>query len=166
MCVLLCRNVFRHELTVLEKVRHPNIVQFIGAVTQNIPMMIVLEYHSKVIILLSLHCFPANLLFWLLTILRHFVHWPSYDGLVRLFVLKCLLLLQTFQGDLASYLQKKGRISTSKALRFALEIARYSHFCSFFIPYSLHSGLWDDAFYAGEWIVFTSASPNQSYTAI
>lgn len=49
-CNLLCRNVFRHELTLLEKVRHPNVVQFIGAVTQNIPMMIVLEYHSKVII--------------------------------------------------------------------------------------------------------------------
>ncbi|XP_042008009.1 integrin-linked protein kinase 1-like [Salvia splendens] len=67
-------NVFRHELTLLEKVRHPNVVQFIGAVTQNIPMMIVMEYHSK--------------------------------------------------GDLASYLQKKGRLSPSKALRFALEIAR------------------------------------------
>ncbi|XP_042061752.1 integrin-linked protein kinase 1-like [Salvia splendens] len=67
-------NVFRHELTLLEKVRHPNVVQFIGAVTQNIPMMIVLEHHSK--------------------------------------------------GDLASYLQKKGRLSTSKALRFSLEIAR------------------------------------------
>lgn len=67
-------NVFRHELTLLEKVRHPNVVQFIGAVTQNIPMMIVLEHHSK--------------------------------------------------GDLASYLHKKGRLSTSKALRFALEIAR------------------------------------------
>ncbi|KAL0392438.1 UNVERIFIED_CONTAM: Integrin-linked protein kinase [Sesamum radiatum] len=67
-------NVFRHELTLLEKVRHPNVVQFIGAVTQNVPMMIVLEYHSR--------------------------------------------------GDLASYLHKKGRFSPSKALRFALEIAR------------------------------------------
>ncbi|EPS72596.1 hypothetical protein M569_02160 [Genlisea aurea] len=75
-------NVFRHELMLLEKVRHPNVVQFIGAVTQNKPMMIVLEYHSK--------------------------------------------------GDLASYLQKKGRLSPSKALRFALEIARgmnYLHEC-------------------------------------
>ncbi|PIN10741.1 Tyrosine kinase [Handroanthus impetiginosus] len=75
-------NAFRHELTLLEKVRHPNVVQFIGAVTQNIPMMIVLEYHSR--------------------------------------------------GDLASYLQKKGRLSLSKALRFALEIARgmnYLHEC-------------------------------------
>ncbi|CAA0818431.1 Integrin-linked protein kinase family [Striga hermonthica] len=75
-------NVFRHELTLLEKVRHPNVVQFIGAVTQNMPMMIVLEYHSR--------------------------------------------------GDLASYLQKKGRLSPSKALRFALEIARgmnYLHEC-------------------------------------
>ncbi|XP_051118291.1 integrin-linked protein kinase 1-like [Andrographis paniculata] len=75
-------NLFRHELTLLEKVRHPNIVQFIGAVTQNVPMMIVLEYQSK--------------------------------------------------ADLGTYLQKKGRLSPSKALRFALDIARgmnYLHEC-------------------------------------
>ncbi|KAJ4723802.1 Integrin-linked protein kinase family [Melia azedarach] len=77
-----CINAFKHELTLVEKVRHPNVVQFVGAVTQNTPMMIVLEYHSK--------------------------------------------------GDLASYLQKKGRLSPSKALRFALDIARgmnYLHEC-------------------------------------
>ncbi|KAJ7947430.1 Ankyrin-kinase [Quillaja saponaria] len=75
-------NAFKHELTILEKVRHPNVVQFVGAVTQNIPMMIVAEYHPK--------------------------------------------------GDLGSYLQKKGRLSPSKALRFALDIARgmnYLHEC-------------------------------------
>jgi len=32
----------------LEKVRHPNVLQFVGAVTQNKPMMIVSEYHPKV----------------------------------------------------------------------------------------------------------------------
>lgn len=42
------RNAFKNELTLLEKVRHPNVVQFVGAVTQNMPMMIVLEYHPKV----------------------------------------------------------------------------------------------------------------------
>ncbi|OMO59400.1 hypothetical protein CCACVL1_24852, partial [Corchorus capsularis] len=75
-------NAFKHELTLLEKVRHPNVVQFVGAVTQNIPMMIVSEYHPK--------------------------------------------------GDLGNYLQKKGRLSLSKALRFALDIARgmnYLHEC-------------------------------------
>ncbi|KDP35126.1 hypothetical protein JCGZ_10660 [Jatropha curcas] len=75
-------NAFKHELTLLEKVRHPNVVQFVGAVTQNIPMMIVSEYHAK--------------------------------------------------GDLAGYLQKKGRFSPSKALRFSLDIARgmnYLHEC-------------------------------------
>ncbi|KAK8684788.1 hypothetical protein V6N13_040804 [Hibiscus sabdariffa] len=40
-------NAFKHELTLLEKVRHPNLVQFVGAVTQNIPMMIVSEYHPN-----------------------------------------------------------------------------------------------------------------------
>lgn len=75
-------NAFKHELELLEKVRHPNVVQFVGAVTQNMPMMIVLEYHPK--------------------------------------------------GDLGSYLQKKGRLSPPKALRFALDIARgmnYLHEC-------------------------------------
>ncbi|CAI0540958.1 unnamed protein product [Linum tenue] len=68
-------SAFKHELTLLEKVRHPNVVQFVGAVTQNIPMMIVVEYHPR--------------------------------------------------GDLGSYLQKKGRLSPSKTLRFALDIARH-----------------------------------------
>ncbi|KAL4291024.1 hypothetical protein GQ457_14G001650 [Hibiscus cannabinus] len=75
-------NDFKQELTLLEKVRHPNVVQFVGAVTQNFPMMIVSEYHSN--------------------------------------------------GDLGSYLQKKGRLSPSKVLRFALDIARgmnYLHEC-------------------------------------
>ncbi|KAA8527226.1 hypothetical protein F0562_034677 [Nyssa sinensis] len=75
-------NAFKHELTLLEKVRHPNVVQFVGAVTQNIPMMIVSEYHPK--------------------------------------------------GDLGCHLQKKGRLSPLKALRFALDIARgmnYLHEC-------------------------------------
>ncbi|XP_055801921.1 integrin-linked protein kinase 1-like isoform X2 [Solanum dulcamara] len=75
-------NAFNHELTLLEKVRHPNVVQFVGAVTQNIPMMIVSEYHPR--------------------------------------------------GDLGSHLQKKGRLSPSKALKFALDVARgmnYLHEC-------------------------------------
>ncbi|KAI4374006.1 hypothetical protein MLD38_012056 [Melastoma candidum] len=75
-------NGFKSELELMERVRHPNVVQFVGAVTQNMPMMIVLEYHPK--------------------------------------------------GDLGSYLQKKGRLSPSKALRFALDIARgmnYLHEC-------------------------------------
>ncbi|GAA0161311.1 non-receptor serine/threonine protein kinase [Lithospermum erythrorhizon] len=80
-------NAFKHELTSLEKVRHPNVVQFVGAVTQNTPMMIVVEYHSG--------------------------------------------------GDLGAYIHKKGRLSPSKALRFALDIARgmsYLHECK---PYPI-----------------------------
>ncbi|XP_009389161.2 integrin-linked protein kinase 1 isoform X1 [Musa acuminata AAA Group] len=40
-------NAFKNELTLMQKVRHPNVVQFVGAVTQNIPMMIVYEYLPK-----------------------------------------------------------------------------------------------------------------------
>uniref|UniRef100_A0A0E0CN63 non-specific serine/threonine protein kinase n=1 Tax=Oryza meridionalis TaxID=40149 RepID=A0A0E0CN63_9ORYZ len=75
-------NEFKHELTLLEKARHPNLVQFVGAVTQNVPMMIVSEYHQK--------------------------------------------------GDLASYLETKGRLQPYKAIRFSLDIARglnYLHEC-------------------------------------
>lgn len=46
--VIFARNAFRHELTILEKARHPNLVQFVGAITQHVPMMIVSEYHPKV----------------------------------------------------------------------------------------------------------------------
>ncbi|RWR71898.1 Protein kinase domain-containing protein [Cinnamomum micranthum f. kanehirae] len=67
-------NAFKQELTLLQKVRHPNVVQFVGAVTQNLPMMIVSDYHAK--------------------------------------------------GDLGSYLLSKTRLKPSKALRFALDIAR------------------------------------------
>ncbi|XXG44855.1 hypothetical protein AAC387_Pa02g0095 [Persea americana] len=67
-------NAFKQELALLQKVRHPNVVQFVGAVTQNLPMMIVSEYHAK--------------------------------------------------GDLGSYLLSKTRLKPSKALRFALDIAR------------------------------------------
>ncbi|KAJ0871818.1 putative dual-specificity kinase TKL-Pl-5 family [Helianthus annuus] len=77
-----CINAFKHELTLLEKVRHPNVVQFVGAVTQRVPMMIVSEHHPG--------------------------------------------------GDLRTYLQNNGRLSLSKALKFALDIARgmnYLHEC-------------------------------------
>ncbi|XP_020593344.1 dual specificity protein kinase shkC-like [Phalaenopsis equestris] len=42
-----CINAFKHELSLLLKVRHPNVVQFLGAVTQNTPLMIISEYHPK-----------------------------------------------------------------------------------------------------------------------
>ncbi|XP_041995221.1 integrin-linked protein kinase 1-like isoform X1 [Salvia splendens] len=38
---------FRDELSLLLSIRHPNVVQFIGAVTQSSPMMIVTEYLPK-----------------------------------------------------------------------------------------------------------------------
>ncbi|KAL7187326.1 hypothetical protein ACSBR1_037401 [Camellia fascicularis] len=38
---------FRDELELLQKIRHPNVVQFLGAITQSTPMMIVTEYLPK-----------------------------------------------------------------------------------------------------------------------
>uniref|UniRef100_A0A7N0REX4 Protein kinase domain-containing protein n=1 Tax=Kalanchoe fedtschenkoi TaxID=63787 RepID=A0A7N0REX4_KALFE len=65
---------FRDELTLLQKIRHPNVVQFLGAVTQSIPMMIVTEYLPK--------------------------------------------------GDLRAFLDKKGALRPTTAVRIALDIAR------------------------------------------
>ncbi|KAK1371017.1 Protein kinase domain-containing protein [Heracleum sosnowskyi] len=39
---------FIDELALLQNIRHPNFVQFLGAVTQSSPMMIVTEYLPKV----------------------------------------------------------------------------------------------------------------------
>ncbi|KAK4772136.1 hypothetical protein SAY86_013911 [Trapa natans] len=35
---------FRHEVNLLVKLRHPNIVQFLGAVTERKPLMLIIEY--------------------------------------------------------------------------------------------------------------------------
>ncbi|XP_016493541.1 serine/threonine-protein kinase 12 [Nicotiana tabacum] len=65
---------FRDELALLQKIRHPNVIQFLGAVTQSSPMMIVTEYLPK--------------------------------------------------GDLHAYLKKEGPLRPTKAIRFAMDIAR------------------------------------------
>ncbi|KAL3502848.1 hypothetical protein ACH5RR_037297 [Cinchona calisaya] len=41
------KKAFRDELALLQKLRHPNVVQFLAAVTQSSPMMIVTEYLPK-----------------------------------------------------------------------------------------------------------------------
>lgn len=46
--VCACRRRFHDELALLQRLRHPNIVQFLGAVTQSNPMMIVTEYLPRV----------------------------------------------------------------------------------------------------------------------
>lgn len=51
---VLYRRAFRDELALLQRIRHPNVVQFLGAVTQSSPMMIVMEYLPKVCIWLCL----------------------------------------------------------------------------------------------------------------
>ncbi|WOK91431.1 hypothetical protein Cni_G00122 [Canna indica] len=40
-------SAFMDELALFQKIRHPNVVQFLGAVTQSSPMMIVTEYLPK-----------------------------------------------------------------------------------------------------------------------
>jgi len=46
--MVVFRRAFRDELALLQQIRHPNVVQFLGAVTQIPPMMIVTEYLPKV----------------------------------------------------------------------------------------------------------------------
>lgn len=45
------RRAFRDELALLQRIRHPNVVHFLGAVTQSSPMMIVTEYLPKVFLI-------------------------------------------------------------------------------------------------------------------
>ncbi|RWW31302.1 hypothetical protein GW17_00004076 [Ensete ventricosum] len=42
--VSLLHQDFRHEVNLLVKLRHPNIVQFLGAVTERKPLMLITEY--------------------------------------------------------------------------------------------------------------------------
>ncbi|MCH87750.1 dual specificity protein kinase splA-like, partial [Trifolium medium] len=42
--VLVPSQDFRHEVNLLVKLRHPNIVQFLGAVTDRKPLMLITEY--------------------------------------------------------------------------------------------------------------------------
>lgn len=65
---------FRDELALLQTIRHPNVVQFLGAVTQSSPMMIVMEYLPK--------------------------------------------------GDLRVFLNRKGPLKPTTALKLAMDIAR------------------------------------------
>ncbi|CAI9087867.1 OLC1v1022051C1 [Oldenlandia corymbosa var. corymbosa] len=82
---------FRDELALLQKLRHPNVVQFLGAVTQSSPMMIVTEYLPK--------------------------------------------------GDLCSYLKQRGALKPTRALRYALDIARGMNYLHERKPAIIHCDL-------------------------
>ena len=49
---LSCSQDFKHEVNLLIKLRHPNIVQFLGAVTETKPLMLITEFLRGVCILL------------------------------------------------------------------------------------------------------------------
>jgi hypothetical protein len=48
---LICSQDFKHEVNLLIKLRHPNIVQFLGAVTETKPLMLITEFLRGVCIL-------------------------------------------------------------------------------------------------------------------
>jgi serine/threonine protein kinase len=54
------RQAFRDELDVLQLIRHPNVVQFLGAVTQSNPMMIVMEFMRKVCLKGNINVFKSD----------------------------------------------------------------------------------------------------------
>lgn len=67
----------------LLSIRHPNVVQFLGAVTQSSPMMIVTEYLPKVSI--------RNILRMLVPIVNDLMFFSAhemseYDGIIYYFV--------------------------------------------------------------------------------
>lgn len=103
---------FRHEVNLLVKLRHPNIVQFLGAVTDRKPLMLITEYLRGV-------CELKYNSFYLSTLSI-----PSFivTKLIKTFALKCFIHLQ---GDLHQYLKEKGSLSPSAAINFSMDIARY-----------------------------------------
>lgn len=113
-------------------------VQFLGAVTQSSPMMIVTEYLPKV-----LHINSTNLHNY---IWQHFIHRffhivkSIFFDLHSLFFFLAIRLKRfqqkhhfemnfravCFQGDLRAYLNRKGALKPIKSLRFAMDIARFT----------------------------------------
>jgi serine/threonine protein kinase len=61
---------FRHEVNLLVKLRHPNIVQFLGAVTERKPLMLITEYLRGVYDSISV-CYSK---FWILFEKGFFYH--------------------------------------------------------------------------------------------
>ena len=100
---LICSQDFKHEVNLLIKLRHPNIVQFLGAVTETKPLMLVTEFLRGVCILFH----GSTIIF------------------SRLFGICSCLVKCIFQGDLHQYLKEKGALSPLAAINFALDIARY-----------------------------------------
>jgi len=109
---LICSQDFKHEVNLLIKLRHPNIVQFLGAVTETKPLMLVTEFLRGVCILFH----GSTIIF------------------SRLFGICSCLVKCIFQGDLHQYLKEKGALSPLAAINFALDIARYFDLMCLAIP--------------------------------
>ncbi|PSS04868.1 Serine/threonine-protein kinase [Actinidia chinensis var. chinensis] len=134
---------FRDELELLQKIRHPNVVQFLGAVTQSTPMMIVTEYLPKG---------TFSIAFWqgtkvavkrlgkevtadenkvtafrdeleLLQKIRH-PNVVQFLGAVTQSTPMMIVTEYLPKGDLGDFLKRKGALRTTTAVRFALDIAR------------------------------------------
>jgi len=95
----------------LVKLRHPNIVQFLGAVTERKPLMLITEYLRGV----------QNGYHALLKLAV-----PSLGCLMHIALLLVLGLRHhlLMEGDLHQYLKEKGSLNPSTAINFALDIAR------------------------------------------
>jgi len=106
---------FRHEVNLLVKLRHPNIVQFLGAVTERKPLMLITEYLRGVCILM-----PICAITWSKLV-------ETFLLLLFLSAVMCFIffLFFCFKGDLHQFLKEKGSLSPSTAVNFALDIARY-----------------------------------------
>lgn len=107
---------FRHEVNLLVKLRHPNIVQFLGAVTEKKPLMLITEYLRGVNNCIFSINFQSGTL-WLSGPKGA----PNSNRSKRIDI--------SLQGDLHQYLKDKGALHPSTAVNFALDIAR----CDLFI---------------------------------
>lgn len=152
------RKEFIDELALLANLSHPNIVQFLGAVTTHRPLVMVTEFLPNV----GLQP-PPLLTFLLLTffcsILVECIQsypviaccstnlcgphrcscigrgtklpWFSWGlGFGLEFSLIQFIVFSSSQGDLYDVMEKKGKLDAGTSIRYALDIARFAIFQS------------------------------------
>lgn len=152
------RKEFIDELALLANLSHPNIVQFLGAVTTHRPLVMVTEYLPNVGLRPLLLTFLLLLTFICSNLVACFQSYPVIAccstnlcgphhcscigrgtelpwfswvlGFGLQFSLIQFIMFSSSQGDLYDVMEKKGKLDAGTSIRYALDIARFAIFQS------------------------------------
>lgn len=117
---------FRHEVNLLVKLRHPNIVQFLGAVTERKPLMLITEYLRGVSECAFVFCFKFNLsphkFLWVIS--RNWLKEGIHDRVIFISISRKRVHL-VLQQLLTLHWTLPGKSSASKS---KIQIALIPHF--------------------------------------